>query len=271
MDLQERLRRAAGPPALLATVLHDTSEEVLLALLDNPRLSEEHLFVVLSRKNLSRAFLSELVKREKLLTSHKVKLALLRHPRTPRSVSLTLLRHVYLFELVRLSTTPSASPEVRRAAEEAVVARLPALPLGERIALARQGSARIAAGLLADADAAVYSLALQNPRLSEEGVIRALRQEKVAPDAVRAIIAHPRWSARYDVRLALLRHPACSLAQMLALVETLRWQDLVDLEEDARMPAERRRYLAEWVRRRRRRQASRSGARRQTLGPSSEV
>ncbi len=119
MELQERLRRAGGSAEELGTVLYDPAEEVLLALLDNPRLSEDHLKIFLSRKNLGQNLLRELGARERLLRSYPVKLALVGHPHTPRSVSLPLLHYLYLFDLAKVAATPSTPPELRRLAEEA--------------------------------------------------------------------------------------------------------------------------------------------------------
>ncbi len=248
MELEERLRRAGGSAEEISSVLFDVSEEVLLALLDNPRLTDEHLRVLLSRKNLGQAFLRELGLRERLLRDYPVKLALVRHPRAPRNVALTLMRHLYLFDLLKVSTTPGVAPEVRRVAEEAVVQRLTALSLGERLSLARLGSGRIAAALLADAEARVYRSALENPRLTEEGVVKSLREEKLTPEAVEAIAVHPRWSLRYEVRLELIRNPATSLGRVLALAAQVRSRDLADLTMDSRMPSNRRKYLARLAR-----------------------
>jgi hypothetical protein len=248
MELEERLRRAGGSAEELSTVLFDVSEQVLLALLDNPRLTDEHLGVLLSRKNLSQAFLRELGLRERLLRDYRVKLALVRHPRAPRNVALTLMRHLYLFDLLKVGTTPGVAAEVRRVAEEAVVMRLTALSLGERLSLARLGSGRIAAALLADAEARVYCSALENPRLTEEGVVKILREEKLTPEAVEAIAVHPRWSLRYEVRLGLIRNPATSLGRVLALAAQVRSRDLADLTMDSRMPSNRRKYLARLAR-----------------------
>ncbi len=249
MDFSERLRRAGGSAEELSTVLYDTSEEVLLALLDNPRLTEEHLKVLLSRKNLGRTFLRELGARERLLRAYSVKLAFVRHAHAPRSVVLALLRHLYLFDLARVAATPAALAELRRGAEEAVVGRLGALSLGERLSLARQGTSRIAATLLGDTEHRVFRAALENPRLTEEAVVRTLKAEKLTPEVVEAIATHPRWSTRYEVRLALIRHPATSLHRVLALVGQVRRADLADLTSERRMPADRRLYLARLVRR----------------------
>jgi len=250
MDLDERLRRAQGSAEELASVLFDHSEEVLLALLDNPRLTEEHVKVLLSRKGLGRKILAEIAARARLLRGYAVKLALARHPHSPRHVSLVLLRHLYPFDLVRVAATPAAGAELRRAAEEAIVARLPMFSLGERLTLARQGSARVAAGLLSDSEDQVIRTVLDNPRLTEEGVVRALREQDIGPQAARAVAAHPRWSSRYEVRLALIRNPATSFRCVLELVQQVRRRDLAELTADRMMPADRRAYLARLVERR---------------------
>ena len=257
MELEERLRRASGSAKELSTVLYDSSEEVLLVLLENPRLTEEHLQVLLSRKNLHQTFLGELAARAWLWRSYPVKLALVRHPHTPRSTSLALVRHLYLFDLLKVATTPGAPMEVRRGAEEAVAARVTALSVGERLSLARQGTSRIVCALLADSERRVFRTALENSRLTEEGVVKSLANERLAPEVVECIAAHPRWSLRYEVRLALIRHPATSLGRVLALVEQVRRNDLANLTADRRMPANRRHYLTRLVHSRKARRAKR--------------
>jgi hypothetical protein len=257
MELEERLRRASGSAKELSTVLYDSSEEVLLVLLDNPRLTEEHLQVLLSRKDLHQTFLGELTARARLWRSYPVKLALVRHPHTPRSTSLSLVRHLYLFDLLKVATTPGAPMEVRRGAEEAVAARVTALSVGERLSLARQGTSRIASALLTDSERRVFRAALENPRLTEEGVVKSLAARRLTPEVVECIAADPRWSLRYEVRLALIRHPATSLGRVLALVQQVGRNDLADLTADRRMPADRRHYLARLVHARKARRAKR--------------
>ena len=267
MELEERLRRASGGAEELSTVVYDPSEEVLLALLDNPRLTEEHLRVLLSRKNLKQTFLRELAAREWLWRSYPVKLALVRHPHAPRSTSLALVRRLYLFDLLKLAATPGVPMELRRVAEEAVLARITALSVGERLSLARQGTSRIAAALLTDSEERVFRAALDSPRLTGEGVVKSLADKKLTPEVVECIAAHPRWSLRYEVRLALIRHPATSLGRVLALVEQVQRNDLTELTADHRMPANRRHYLRRLIHSRKARRANRQREPSGVVGP----
>src|SRR5687768_6668075 len=65
MSAQERLRRAAsGSAAEVKVLVHDPSEEVLLALLDNPAFNEDHLKVLLARASLTVKVLREIASRE---------------------------------------------------------------------------------------------------------------------------------------------------------------------------------------------------------------
>lgn len=244
MEVEGRLCRAAGSADELASVLYDHDEEVLLALLVNPRLNDDHVKVLLSRRDLPPVFFRELGTCERLLRSYDVKLALVRHPHAPRSTALTLLRHVHTFDLLRVAAAPAAAPEVRRAAEEALINQLAGLPLGERISLARQASPRLASALVADPQEAVYQVALGSPRLTQDGVLRALRDSSISAGAVEAIARHPRWSARHEVRLAIIRSPGASLARVLAMVEQVSRREMAELTGDQAMPREHRQYLA---------------------------
>ncbi len=242
-DIEERIHRASGSVEELATVLHDSSREVLLVLLDNPRLTEEHVLVLLGRPNLPQETIRELSYRELLTRSYRVKLAMARHPHTPRSVSLPIMRHLFLFDLLKVTQIPAIPADIRRVAEEALTSRALALALGERIALARRGTGRLASALLLDKERAVFETALSNPKMTEDLVLHALAHENITADAVEAVAAHARWSVAYSVRLALLRHPLSSLARVLALAPQVQRHDLAEIVEDPRMPANRRAYL----------------------------
>src|SRR5215831_2546843 len=104
--------------------------------------------------------------------TYKVKKALVFHPRAPRLVGLRILRDLYLMDLVQYSLSPAVSAELKRHAEEYIIARLPQLPLGQRITLARRGPARVAGALMAIGHPQVMEIALENPRLTEAQVLK---------------------------------------------------------------------------------------------------
>ncbi len=136
---RDRARTASGEE--LAALLHNHSSDVLLALLENPALDETQLCLLLERKDLPAAVLEEIGRRKPLLKNYRVKRALAFHPRSPRLVSLRLLRDLYLMDLVQLTFLPGIPTELKRNAEDQLIARLPQLPLGQKITLARRGRA----------------------------------------------------------------------------------------------------------------------------------
>jgi hypothetical protein len=245
---RERARTASG--AELAALLHHHSGDVLLALLDNPALDETQLCLLLDRKDLPAAVLEEVGRRKPLLKNYRVKRALAFHPRSPRLVSLRLLRDLYLMDLVQLTFLPGISTELKRNAEDQVIARLPQLPLGQKITLARRGPARAAGALLAEGHAQILSVVLDNANLTEAQILKVLSREKLPDGIIKAISQHRKWSCAYNVRLALVRHPSSPLATVLAYLPELTVSDLRELAAPGIVPENLRNYLQAEIQRR---------------------
>jgi hypothetical protein len=248
--LSQREQALAATGADLAALLHHPSVEVLLALLDNPALDETHLSLLLYRKDLPAEVLAEVARRKQLLKSYRVKRALALHPLTPRLDGLRLLRDLYPMDLVQVTLTPGISPELKLKAEEQVIARLPQLPLGQKITLARRGPARAVGALLAEGHPNIVSVALDNPRMTEAQILRVLSRSKLPATVVPAILRHGKWSLRYNVRLALVRNAATPLASLLSFLPDLTASDLRDLASPGIVPENIRRYLQAEVLRR---------------------
>jgi hypothetical protein len=238
---RERARTATGEE--LASLLHHHEADVLLALLDNPALGETQLCLLLDRKDLPSEILDEVAHRKPLLKNYRVKRALAFHPRTPRLASMRLIRELYLMDLVQLTLLVGISAELKRNAEEQLVARLPQLPLGQKITLARRGTARVAGALLAEGHAQVLSVVLDNPGLTEAQVLKALSRERLPVGVVKAVAQHRKWSHTYNVRLALVRHPSSTLSTILAYLPELTVSDLRELAAPGIVSENLRKYL----------------------------
>jgi hypothetical protein len=227
----------------LSSLLHHPSTDVLLALLDNPAVDETQLCLLLNRKDLPAEILEEVARRKPLLKNYRVKRALAFHPRTPRLASLRLVRDLYPMDLVQLALLPGTPAELKRIAEDRLIGRLPQLPLGQKIALARRGPGRVAGALLAEGGPQVLSVVLDNPHLTEAQVLKVLSREKVHPEVVYSVIHHRKWSCTYNVRLALVRHPASTLSSILAYLPELTVSDLRELASPGIVSENLRQYL----------------------------
>jgi hypothetical protein len=247
---RDRERALVATGEELAVLLHHASPEVVLALLDNPALDETHVCLILERKNLAGEVLEEVARRKALLKSYRVKRSLAFHPRTPRLVSLRLLRDLYLMDLVQVAILPGVSAELKRNAEDQLLARLPQLPLGQKITLARRGPARVAGALLAEGHAQVVPIVLDNPYMTEAQILRALARERLPISVIPAIVHHHKWSITYNIRLALVRNPMSPLATILSYLPELTVSDLRELASPGIVPENLRKYLQAEVQRR---------------------
>jgi hypothetical protein len=241
--------RTASPESI-PTLLASANENILRALIENPSLDETHICLLLERKDLPGTLLDEIAKRKSWRANYRVRRALAAHPHTPRLVAMRLLRDLHLMDLVRISLLPASPVELRRLAEQRVLAQLPQLPLGQRIMLARRGSARVAGGLIAQGPEQVARIALDNSFLTESQLLRTLSKEGLPAQIVGAIAKHEKWSKLMNVRIALLRHPRSPIERVLSFLPDLPRRDLEDLLELSRLPGNVRAHLRDELARR---------------------
>ncbi len=234
----------------LKSLVHDVQEEVLLSLLENPELEEPHITALLARLDLSTKTISAIAAATKWTSRESIRLALARHPRTPKRIALSLLRQIFLFDLARLSLLPSVPADIRRAAEEIILTRVPHLPVGEKLTLARRGPARVAGALLAEGHAQAIKLALDNAFLTESQVLKVLAKSGVPERAVAAIARHRKWSHMYNVRVALVRNPSTPPPHVMAILPDLTLRDLKDLAGLETLPPHVRKYIDKELQRR---------------------
>jgi hypothetical protein len=132
-------------------------------------------------------------------------------------------------DLVRISLLPTSSGELRRLAEERVLVQLPQLPLGQRLMLARRGSARVAAGLILHGPDNVARIALDNAFLNESQLLKTLSKQSLPARVVAHVAKHEKWSKLMNVRVVLLRHAHAPAAFAAALACDLPRRDIEDL------------------------------------------
>jgi hypothetical protein len=222
----QRARSASGDD--LDRLIHQADAEGLLALLENPNIQEPHVSRLLERLDLSTQLIIAVANEGKWTSSESIRIRIARHPRTPSRIAISMLRQLYLFDLVRVSLLPSAPADIRRAAEELVLTRVPHLPIGEKLTLARRGPARVAAAVLTEGHPQAMKLALANSHLTESQILKILAKAEIPARVVTAISLHAKWSVQYNVRVALLRHPHTPVPAVLQFLPDITLRDLKD-------------------------------------------
>ncbi len=216
---------------MLSSITPDDPESAT----DSP-LTEDLALYLLKTPGLSADDLEPIMRHDAVMRSRKVRLALAAHRHTPRRVALRLIREFYTFDLMQFGLMPAAPADLKRLADEQLVSRLASVTLGERISLARRGSAIVAAGLLLDQHSRVWQTALENPRLTESAIVKTVRRPAATPAFVEALCHHLKWSVRSEIRLALLRSPHTPLACALEFARRLPPVQLRDILRVSRLP-----------------------------------
>lgn len=245
-DLAVRLRHAltAGEDALY-NVVRDPSSDVLLASLKNPVLSPDHLKILLRRTDLSEAVILAVTRTKPYEEHHGVRALVFRNAATPAHIAVSLVPQLHLFELVDAVLLATIPPDHRIAAERAVVQRLPSVPLGNRITLARRATSTILEALLADGDSRLMEACLANPRLSEGSLARLLNGGSATAEVISAIARHDRWKARPGVRRAILRNSRTPLIWFTLWLPSLPVTELRELALTNRLDLPRKRLVQE--------------------------
>ncbi len=221
----------------------ETANKVLVAFARNPNLQERDLLRLLERKSLAPEVIQEIAAHKEAARSYAVKLALAAHAKTPRLISLPLIKFLYLFDLVRICQRPGVPVHVKVSAEESILKRIESIPRGEKITLARRGPGPVAAELLVTEDRELLQAALENPFLTEAGLVRVLSLQGLPSIVVECIAQHEKWSRRYHLRLSMVRNPLTPLVRVLDFLPDLAVSDLRDICLDCRMPEHVRKYV----------------------------
>ncbi len=230
LSLARRLHRAltAGREELYQ-VLEDPAPEVLRTALKNPQLDEGHLLDLLKRQDLAEELLKSVYQLERFKQSHRLHVGLAYNSGTPAPIVMALLPQLYLFELVTLCYLPVVTPDQRLAAERAIIRRLPATELGNKLTLAHRGTTAVVGELLKEGDPRLIDACLANPRLKEAALYQFLTGPKASPDTISVVARHPRWQNRPNLRLAILKNPKTPLIWFTVLLPRLKTPEIKNL------------------------------------------
>jgi len=223
-----RVSLTADKEALFA-IMQDQSGDVLMAALRNPELDENHIKTLLKRRGLSDSLLNAIYTSKRLIESYAVKFALACHPETPSHIFLALLPLLYLFDLLKICFMPGTTPDQRVGAERAIVQRLPTQPLGNKLTLARRGTAAVVEVLLREGQPQVVEACLDNPHLKEGAVYQFLTSGTASAETISIVARNSRWKGRPNIKLAILKHPRTPAIWYTVLLPGLPHHVLRDL------------------------------------------
>lgn len=109
------------------------------------------------------------------------------------------------------------------------------LTLGERRSLALKPSRAIIERAMLDPNPMVAAKLLENPKLTEEDVVRMAARRPGPPAVLSQIALHPRWRRRRRVALALVYNSSLPTPYGLSLLPRLDSREATDVAADARL------------------------------------
>lgn len=202
----------------------------------DPSLNKDSALALLNQADLPPDVIENLGKSSVATKSRKLKFAIVRHPKTPRYVSLSLIRQLFTFDLMQVALTPAVAGDLKMAAEEVLIHRLETISAGEKLSLAHRASGRVASELLLDAEPRIIHAALENPRLTEDLVTKALLCNEGSAELVSAVCTHSKWSLRREIRIALLRNEHTALEHAVEFAKSLPNDLVQEILRNSKLP-----------------------------------
>jgi hypothetical protein len=151
---------------------------------------------------------------------------------------------------MQIALSPRVATDLKVAADNAIISRLESVSAGERSALAKQGSTRLAGALLNDSESRVIEAALNNPRMTEIEIVKALKHDQVSQSLIALVCEHKKWELRTEIQVEILKAAHTPLAKAILMAERLPPATVAEILKNSRLPAHVRAYLLEMQARR---------------------
>lgn len=243
-NLSLRLHQAlTADKEQLFQILQGQPVEVLLAALRNPALDEHHLLALLKQRGLPGDIFSAIYAAKRLIESSSIKFALVINPETPAHIAATLLPQLNIFDLMKICLIPGISPDQRMAAERSIIQRLPSQPLGNKMTLARRGTAAVVESLLREGLPPLVEACLDNPRLKEGSVHQFITASTSTAETISMVARNGRWKGRPNIRLAILKNPRTPVIWFTLFLPGLPQHTIKDLLSVPRLSSAQKEQL----------------------------
>lgn len=227
----------------LMVLAHHPSPEVLTILLKNGNLTEDIALCIANRKNVSPEILESLFNDIRWKSSYRIKLAICKNPKTPQKISLSLIKSMKIFDLADLTRNQFIPINVKMKAEAEIIKKIPSLPLGIKIALAKRAGSGVLMKLIGDGKKEVVTACLDSPYMTEAEIYKIISQKTVPPQVIWQIADHPKWSRRYQIQWALILNIHTPLPRVVNFLQNIKTSDLMELYEAPEVPTSTKPFI----------------------------
>ncbi|MGA8808339.1 MAG: hypothetical protein WB973_10715 [Thermoanaerobaculia bacterium] len=195
-------------------------------------LLEDEALALLDNAHCTAAVCQTLARNPRLTAFYAVRLRLVQHRATPLTHAVKLVHYLHWPDLLRLSVDVKVPAQVRRSIDTQLLARLPKLALGEKIAAAKRCSAALIKVLLFEPDPNIFASLLINQLVREEDLLLFADSDAASAEKLRLLAADPKWSYRYAIRRALAVNPSTPRSVAASQLRFLSRRDLRVIHDD---------------------------------------
>jgi hypothetical protein len=224
-------------------LIRDPHPDVLSNAVLNRNLTEEMALYITKGRSISPETIGFLAGDVRFRDSQALKNVICRNPRTPQRITFSLLKFLRIFDLADISRDGQIPVEVRRKIEFILAERIPSMPSGVRIALAKRANAATLLVLMEKGDARVIAACLESPVLTEGHLYRLINRSATKAEVIKTISCHPKWSLRYQVRFSLIRNYFTPMNEVLTFIKSMKTADVRELYADPKVPASTKPFL----------------------------
>jgi len=203
----------------------------------NRHLTEDMALYIAKNKHTEPETLGFLASDVRFREVYRVRLAVARNPRCPQRVALSLIKYLRIFDLADITRDKRIPSMFRQKVELVITEKMPALPSGIKVALARRACASLVVRLMEEGDRRVIDSCLESPILTEDHLRKVIQKQATKPEVIHAIVDHPKWKLRYPIKYALLRNSHTPLGKAEIFISEMKTSDLQDLYGDPKVPA----------------------------------
>ncbi len=240
----ERIRAAlTAEGEELWKLVRDPHPDVISSALLNRNLTEEMAVWIARSRAVTPETIGFLSGDVRFKRCGELKAAICRNPKTPQRITLSLLKFLRIFDLADISRDLRIPVETRRKIEFILAEKIPAMPSGVKIALAKRASGATLLTLMEKGDERVIAACLESPVLTEAHLCKLVNRPATKASVIRMIAGNARWSLRHHVRFALVRNYFTPMAAVLEFIRGMKSADLRELYADPQVPASTRPFL----------------------------
>lgn len=227
----------------LKPLIYHKSSEVLTILINNKNLTEDLAAIIAGIKNIDSRILESLSHHVRWKDSYKVRLALCKNPKTPQKITFSLIKFLRVFDLADLTRNNVLPVNVRVRIEGEISEKIPAMALGIKIALAKRANSNVLTKLIEEGLREVVAVCLDSPYMTEGDIYKIISMKKISLHIIRMIAEHPKWSARYQVRWALIINKHAPLVCIIKFLKDMKTTDLKELYAAPDVPSSTKPYI----------------------------